>query len=116
MTSIKAEGLLLYIDQPLIKLPERKMQMEYHTSMNDENKQEKKQKKSFKKYTIAEKINYLIHLPKGLPSLKCEVKVRNTDYRGWLVRENEEFIWLRSFQRREEQIHKKDILDIHLIS
>lgn len=108
---------LLYIDQPSLEVPKSKMQADFYTSTEKAKIPiPKKHNKSFKQYSIPEKIYYLLHLPKGLPQVKCEVVTNQEVYRGWLVNENDSFILLENFKRRKDEIAKNDILDIYLIS
>lgn len=114
MRTMQTNEPLLYIQQPDMKKPKLNMQVDYHT--RTEPAKVNRGNKRFKQYSIAEKIHYLLHFPKGMPQVKCEVITKDSVYRGWLIKENETHLWLKNFKRREEQIAIRDILDIHLIS
>lgn len=117
MYSTKTSEPVLYISQPTFDAPKSKMQVDFFTSIKEaELPTPKEHNKSFKQYSISEKIHYLLHFPQGLPKLKCEVVTNELTYRGWLVKGNDSSILFESFNRRRDEIFVKDILDIHLIS
>ena len=115
MNSVQINEPLLYIDQPTLSKPKVKMQKNFQTGPQTPSKKYR-QHKSFKECSIKEKIQYLLHIPKELPNLKCDVLTETESYRGMLVKEDKEYIFLRQHGRREQTILKSEIKDIRLIS
>lgn len=114
MESKEKNGPLLYIEQPTLTTPKVKMQTIFHTKKP--NLKRGKQDKSFKDCSIEEKVQYLLHLPKGLLHVTCEVVTKEENYRGILIKEDKDYITVQSHGRREKFILKSTITDIHLIS
>lgn len=108
---------LLYIVKPNLDVPKSKMQVDFYTSTEQvQTPNTQQHHKSFKQYSIAEKIHYLIHFPKSLPRVKCEIVTNQGNYRGVLVQEHHHTILLENYKRRVEEIAISDIVDIYLIS
>jgi len=114
MNSVQINEPLLYIDQPILSKPKVKVQSGFQTVQAQTRKNN--QHKSFKQCSIEEKIHYLLHIPKELPLLKCEVLTEGESYRGRLISEGKESIILQRQGRREQEVLKSEITDIRLIS
>ncbi len=114
MDSVQINEPLLYIDQPTLSKPKVKMQKNFQTAQTPSKKN--KQHKSFKECSIKEKIQYLLHVPKELPNLKCDVLTETESYRGMLVKEEKDYIMIRQQGRKEQAILKANITDIRLVS
>src|SRR5699024_4241156 len=110
---------LLYIDQPLFKKPTPVMQQQFFsTDLKKSSNQEKHPKMedvAFKHLSVEEQINYLMSLPKEVPSIRCEIVVEDKKYRGIIVKEELEWIVLRMVGRGNQKIFKDDIDVIRLI-
>src|SRR5690625_412106 len=114
MDTMQINEPLLYIHQQNMTKPKVKMQTSCKTILGSPTY--KKADKSFKERSFQEKIDYLIHVPKGIPYLKCEVRTETTSYRGVLIHEDKNHIIIEKYGRKEERILKSTIKDIRLIS
>src|SRR5690625_4246148 len=107
---------LLYIDQPLFQKPVVFMQADYKSNLNNPRKQEnekgdgankvKRDDSSihFNARSLDEKIHYLLHLPKEMPHLKCEIRTKERVYVGKLVDDFSDEIEISIFGRPNKQL------------
>lgn len=113
---------LLYIDQPVIQRPSAAMQEQYSSKipviLNEKVNQDNKKKKeevAFKYLSITEKVNYLVDLPREVPSIRCEILTNRKKYRGIIKKREDEIIILRINGRESQKINIVDIKSIRLI-
>jgi len=115
---------LLYIDQPLFQKPVVFMQTDYKSNLQKQQNQkvvegEKVTKADstihFNERSIDEKIHYLLHLPKEMPHLKCEIRTKERVYIGKIVDEVDDIIEISMFGKPNQQLSKNEVEEINLI-
>jgi hypothetical protein len=121
----KVAGPLMYIDQPSFEKIPATMQKEFQTGKTDvaphtPKKEEHKkmqinQDVPFRDRTIPEKIHYLLHTPREMPTLRCEVITDEEKHRGIAKLEEDDILVLRVYGRQDVIIEKDSIKDIRLL-
>lgn len=116
---------LLYIDQPLFQKPVVFMQRDYKGNLKGEDTGKEKDIKHstenddsmlhFNARSLEGKIHYLLHLPKEMPHLKCEVRTKDKVYVGKIVNELDDTIEISMFGKPNYQLNKNAIEGINLI-
>ncbi|HLR09660.1 MAG TPA: CotO family spore coat protein [Bacillota bacterium] len=71
-------------------------------------------RKPFKEMTLDEKVNYLANATNHIPSVRCEVKTKEKNYRGIIMSREEDVIVMRIGKRRLK-IQMGDIENVRLL-
>lgn len=91
---------------------------EFYIELDDEEKlehtEEQQDDVKFNDLSIQGKIDYFLSLPKEMPRMKSEIKLKNDVYRGFIVKDNGDDIVIQT-ARMYETIKKDDITDIILL-
>jgi|SRR5690625_737808 len=115
---------LLYIDQPLLQKPVVFMQTDYKSTLKSQAELEQKEADNvtiddtevpFNARTMEEKVHYLLHLPKEMPLLKCEIRTKEKVYICKIVNEFDEEIEISMYGKPNMQLRKNEIEEINLL-
>lgn len=105
---------------PIKKAPnpiQTETEVESSSSSNDQPQLiQDKGKKKFKDMTILEKVDYFLHTPNHLPSMRCEVKTEERKYRGVIKDFQDNTIYMQVGRRVAlTKIPIDDITEIQLL-
>ncbi|MBP2241195.1 hypothetical protein J2Z40_001757 [Cytobacillus eiseniae] len=84
-------------------------------SFQTERKSSFRKLKSFKEMSVAERLQYLVEFPKQLPPVPCIFETKNKSHKGFLLKQENERIELKSLSGDIEQISIQEIKDIKMI-